>query len=58
MGKETACSNYCGLFCLDCVMAHSHGGNAMSPIAGLQLCDRSKITLISTTQPREGGFGK
>ena len=25
---------------------------------GLQLCDGSKITLISTTQPQEGGFGK
>jgi hypothetical protein len=28
------------------------------PVAGLQPCDRSKITLISTTEPQEGGFGK
>ncbi len=26
-------------------------------VAGLQPCDRSKVTLISTTQPQEGGFG-
>jgi hypothetical protein len=28
------------------------------PVVGLQPCDRSKITRISTTQPQEGGFGK
>jgi hypothetical protein len=28
------------------------------PVAGLQPCDRSKIKLISTTEPQEGGFGK
>jgi hypothetical protein len=28
------------------------------PVAGLQPCDRSKITLISTTRPQEGGFGR
>jgi hypothetical protein len=39
-------------------MAHAHGGGAAMPVAGLQPCDRSKITLISTTQPQEGGFGK
>ncbi len=39
-------------------MAHAHGGGAAILVAGLQPCDRSKITLISTTQPQEGGFGK
>jgi hypothetical protein len=39
-------------------MAHAHGGDAAMPVAGLQPCDRSKITLISTTQPQEGGFGE
>jgi hypothetical protein len=29
-----------------------------SSSAGLQTCDRSKITLIATTLPQEGGFGK
>jgi hypothetical protein len=28
------------------------------PVSGLQPCDRSKITLISTTLPQEGGFGE
>ena len=28
------------------------------PVAGLQLCDRSKFTLIATTLPQEGGFGE
>jgi hypothetical protein len=39
-------------------MAHAHGGGAAMPVAGLQPCERSKITLISTTPPQEGGFGK
>jgi hypothetical protein len=39
-------------------MAHPHGVSAAMPVAGLQRCDRSKITLISTTKPQEGGFGK
>jgi hypothetical protein len=39
-------------------MAHAHGGCGATPVAGLQPCDRSKITLISTTQPQEGGFGE
>jgi hypothetical protein len=34
------------------------GGGGAMPVAGLQPCDCSKITLISTTQPQEGGFGK
>jgi hypothetical protein len=28
------------------------------PVAGLQLCDRSKFILIETTLPHEGGFGE
>ncbi len=40
------------------LMAHAHGGGAAMPVAGLQPCDRSKITLISTTEPQEGGFGE
>jgi hypothetical protein len=38
--------------------AHAYGGGAAMLIAGLQPCDRSKITLISTTEPQEGGFGE
>jgi hypothetical protein len=28
------------------------------PVAGLQLCDRSKFALIETTLTHEGGFGE
>jgi serine/threonine protein kinase len=40
-------------------MAHAHTGGAVaSPtVAGLLLCDRSKINFISTTPPQEGGCG-
>ncbi len=38
-------------------MAHALGGSATMSVAGLQLCDRSKFTLIATTSTQEGGFG-
>ena len=40
------------------IMAHASAGGGASEAAGLQRCDRSKITIISTTQPKEGGFGQ
>jgi hypothetical protein len=39
-------------------MSLAPAGGAASEAAGLQRCDRSKITFISTTEPKEGGFGK
>jgi hypothetical protein len=51
-GGAAAYSTY-----LHLLMAHASSGSAASPAAQLQRCDRSKIILISTTQPLEGGFG-
>jgi hypothetical protein len=39
-------------------MAHASAGGAASEAVGLQRCDRSKITIIETTEAKEGGFGK
>jgi hypothetical protein len=42
---------------LDLFMTYAFSGSAASPAAELQRCDRSRIILVSTTRPLEGGFG-
>ncbi len=39
-------------------MAQATGGGAAQQLPGLQLCDIADITFDSSTEPKEGGFGK